>query len=388
MILHIDMDAFYASVEERDRPELKGKPVIVGGNPKGRGVVAAANYKARAFGVHSAMPASKAQRLCPDAIFLPPRIDDYAVVSEEIHQIFKRYSPLVEPLSLDEAFMDVTGCDRLFGDAETIGKRIKQEIKKEISLCASVGIAPNKFVAKIASDLGKPDGFLTVKPEEVQAFLDPLPVRRLWGLGKASDRILALKGIRTIYQLRQQSRAMLHGLFGQSGEQLWAFAHGQDERPVIPDHQVKSISNETTFEKDLQDFSLLQSHVVTLTEQVTWRLRCHGLSAHRVEIKIRFTDFKTMTRSQTLSRASRTTRDLLRPALKLLKTALGEKHRPVRLVGMGVSQLVSGNLEQGELFFDEDRQKQERIDAAVDLIRSKYGESALKRGGGGSLPKT
>lgn len=382
MILHVDMDAFYASIEERDRPDLRGKPVIVGGSPKGRGVVAAANYKARAFGVHSAMPASKARRLCPDAIFLPPRIDYYAEVSEKIQNIFKKYTPLVEPLSLDEAFLDVTGCEKLFGDSEAIGKRIKQEIKEEIGLCASVGIAPNKFLAKVASDLGKPDGFLVVKPEDIQAFLDPLPVGRIWGVGKASDQVLAQKGIRTINQLRQQPRQILHELFGKWGDQLWEFAHGRDGREVIPDHEIKSISNETTFEKDLDDFDPLRSHIVALTEQVAWRLRRHNLSARTVEIKIRFADFKTITRSQTLPKATHTTQDLLRVALDLLKTNLEKKHRPVRLVGMGVSHLVFGELIQGDLFLDEARQKQQRIDAATDLIRSKYGESALKRGGG------
>lgn len=381
------MDAFYASIEERDRPELIGKPVIVGGSPKGRGVVAAANYKARTFGVHSAMPASKARRLCPEAVFLPPRIDYYAEVSEQIHLIFKKYTPLVEPLSLDEAFLDATGSEKLFGDSEAIGQRIKQEIKDETRLCASVGIAPNKFLAKVASDLGKPDGFLVVKPEDVQAFLDPLPVRRLWGVGKAGERVLTQRGIRTIYQLRQQPRLMLRDLFGKWGDQLWAFAHGRDDRAVIPDHQVKSISNETTFEKDLHDFDLLKSHLTALTEQVAWRLRRHNLFAKTVEIKIRFSDFKTVTRSQTLPKASHTTQDFLKVAIALLKTNLSKRKGPVRLVGMGLSHLDSGERVQGELFLDEAMQKQQRIDAATDLIRLKYGKSALKRGGGGAPSK-
>ncbi len=381
------MDAFYASIEERDRPELCGKPVIVGGSPEGRGVVAAANYKVRSFGVHSAMSSSKAQRLCPEAIFLPPRIGHYAEVSEQIHLILKKYTPLVEPLSLDEAFLDATHSEKLFGNSEEIGRQIKKEIMEETRLCASVGIAPNKFVAKVASDVGKPDGFLVVKPEGVQAFLDPLPVRRLWGVGKAADRLLSQRGIRTIYQLRKQPRGMLRDLFGKWGDQLCAFSHGRDERTVIPDHQVKSISNETTFEKDFQDFDLLTSHLVALTEQVAWRLRRQNLLARTVEIKIRFADFKTVTRSQTLPKASHTTHDFLKVAIALLKENLSKRKRPVRLVGMGVSHLDSGELLQGELFLDEARQKQQRIDAATDLIRSKYGVSALKRGGGGDSSK-
>ncbi len=381
------MDAFYASIEERDRPELCGKPVIVGGSPRGRGVVAAANYKVRAFGVHSAMPTSKARRLCPEAVFLSPRIGYYAEVSEQIHMIFKKYTPLVEPLSLDEAFLDATGSERLFGDFEEIGRRIKQEIKEKTRLCASVGIAPNKFVAKVASDLGKPDGFLVVNPEDVQAFLDPLPIRRLWGIGTSGERMLMQRGIRTIYQVRQQPRLMLRELFGKWGDQLWAFSRGRDTRVVIPDHEVKSISNETTFEKDLENFDLLKSHLVTLTEQVAWRLRRQNLFAHTVEIKIRFSDFKTITRSKTLTKANHTTQDFLKAAIGLLEANFSKKKGPVRLVGMGLSHLDSGFYVQGELFFDETDQKQQRIDAATDLIRSKYGASALKRGGGGASPE-
>ncbi len=381
MILHIDMDAFYASVEERDRPDLFGKPIIVGGNPKGRGVVAAASYKARTFGVHSAMPISKALRLCPEATFFPPRILYYAEISKQIHKIFKKYTPLVEPLSLDEAFLDVSGCEALFGDAVVIGKRIKAEIKDKTKLCASVGIAPNKFVAKIASDLGKPDGFLVVESGAVQDFLDPLPVRRLWGLGKTGAKIFTERGIFTLKQVRQQSRAMLHGYFGTWGDQLWEFARGQDVRAVISDHEIKSISNEMTFQKDVHDFDLIQSHLVALSEQVAWRLRCHGLSGYTVTIKVRFSDFKTITRARSLSHASQTTQNLLHIALALLKTNR-PKNRPIRLIGMRVSHLVSDDEIQGELFMDEDRQKQKRIDAATDLIRCKYGASALKRGGG------
>ncbi len=383
MIIHIDMDAFYASVEERDRPELCGKPVIVGGNPTGRGVVAAANYKVREFGVHSAMPASKALKLCPEAIFLSPRMAVYSEVSEQIHQIFKKYTPLVEPLSLDEAFLDCNGSKKLFGDAEVIGRRIKAEIMDEVGLCASVGIAPNKFVAKIASDLDKPDGFLVIRSEEVQRFLDPLPVRRLWGIGKRGDFLLAQQGIRTIHQLKQRPQHLLHSIFGSWGDQLWEFAHGRDVRAVVPDHEVKSISNETTFEKDIHDLTLLRSHLVALTEQVAWRLRRHKLRARTVDIKIRFSDFKTVTRSRTLPNPSQTTQDFLEAAIDLLQIKLAKKVRPVRLLGMGVSHLVSGETVQGELFSDETKEKQKDIDTAMDLIKAKYGQSALKRGSGG-----
>jgi DNA polymerase IV len=381
MILHVDMDAFYASVEERERPELKGRPVIVGGSPKERGVVAAANYKAREFGVYSAMPASRAIRLCPEAIFLPSRVDFYAVVSEQIQKIFRDYTPLVEPISLDEAFLDVTASERLFGGAEAIGKVIKRRIKEELRLVASVGIAPNKFVAKVASDLGKPDGFLVVKPDDILAFLDPLPVNRLWGVGKVNRGLLDKKGIRTIGEVRRQSSGRLHDLLGKWGDHLWELAHGRDDRPVVPDREAKSISHETTFETDHRDLCLLRSYLVELAEQVGRRLRRHRQCARTVEIKIRFADFRTITRSQTLSKVTDTTQDLVQTALELLKMNLPKAHCGVRLLGMGVSHLVSAEPAQGDLFMDEATQKQRRIDAASDLVASKYGESALRRGG-------
>jgi DNA polymerase-4 len=381
MILHIDMDAFYASIEERERPELKGKAVIVGGSPTGRGVVAAANYKARAFGVHSAMPASKAVRLCPEAVFLPSRIDFYAEVSEQIQKIFHDYTPLVEPLSLDEAFLDVSASETCFGGAEAIGRAIKERIKNELRLTASVGIAPNKFVAKVASDLGKPDGFVVVSPGDVQAFLDPLPIGRLWGVGKVTRGRLVEKGIRTIEEVRRQPRAMLHDLLGKWGDHLWELAQGRDDQAVVPDREAKSISHETTFEADHHALGPLRSYLVELAEQVARRLRRRALRARTVEIKIRFADFKTITRSHTLSNATDTTHDLVGAAVALLKTHLPKKHRGVRLIGMGVRRLVSGEPAQGALFLDEAMQKQRRIDAAADRIAAKYGDSALRRGG-------
>jgi len=386
MILHVDMDAFYASVEERERPDLRGKPVIVGGSPTGRGVVAAANYRARAFGVHSAMPVSKALRLCPDAVFLPSRIHFYAEISEQIQNIFKTYTPLVEPLSLDEAFLDVRGSSTCFGNAETIGLEIKARIRDELRLCASVGIAPNKFVAKVASDLKKPDGFVVVQSDDIQNFLDPLPVSRLWGVGKVSDRVLARLGIRTISQLRQQPRSLLQQLFGKGGDHLWALAHGRDDRPVICDREAKSISHEITFKNDLQDSDLLRSYLVMLADQVARRLRRHNLSARTVDIKIRFADFKTITRSRTLTQSTQETQEILKVSLGLFLASLPKKHNGVRLLGMGLSQLESGGPLQGELFANESAQKQQRLDAAADAIHDKYGTFALRRGSGLSIP--
>jgi DNA polymerase-4 len=253
------MDAFYASVEERDRPELVGKPVIVGGTPEKRGVVSAANYVARRFGVHSAMPAITARRLCPQGIFLPPRIDYYAEVSSQIRDIFERFTPMVEPLSLDEAFLDVTGSEHLFGSAVEIGQKLKQMIRQEIRLVVSVGVAPNKFLAKIASDLKKPDALVVVEPDKVQEFLDPLPVERLWGVGKQGSKVFQRLGIRTIEQLRQYPLDILQSRFGSSGEHLWQLARGIDDRAVVPERDAKSISHETTFERDIADLEVLRA---------------------------------------------------------------------------------------------------------------------------------
>jgi DNA polymerase IV len=277
MILHVDMDAFYASVEERDRPELAGRPLIVGGTPQGRGVVAAANYAVRMFGVHSAMPTSTALRLCPQAIVIPPRLDYYAEISEQIREILYRFTPLIEPLSLDEAFLDVTGSEALFGPSVEIGRRIKREIRTSVRLVASVGIAPNKFLAKIASDLEKPDGFVVVDPAGVQAFLDPLPAGRLWGVGRVTGQALEQLGVRTIADVRQMPVEVLQQHFGKGGEHIWQLANGIDERRVIPDREAKSISHETTFAVDIGDREVLHAWLVELAEQVGRRLRRHEL---------------------------------------------------------------------------------------------------------------
>ena len=330
MILHIDMDAFYASVEERDNPSLVGQPVIVGGSAEGRGVVAAANYAARKFGVHSAMAAARAKRLCPHAVVIKPRIDFYAAVSRQIRDIFEQFTPLVEPLSLDEAFLDATGSESIFGPSAEIGRQIKQRIRSELQLIASVGVAPNKFVAKIASDLKKPDGFVVVESGEVQSFLDPLPVGRLWGVGKVTGQVFEHLAIRTIGQLRQMPVERLNDLFGSSGEHYWRLAHGLDDRQVIPDREAKSISNETTFPEDISDMDVLRAWLVELVEQVARRLRRHDIKGRSVELKVRFADFKTISRSLTLVEPTNMTQELLAAGVELLTTRLPPKHLPLR----------------------------------------------------------
>ena len=381
MILHVDMDAFYASVEERDRPELAGQAVIVGGDPDRRGVVSAASYEARRFGVHSAMPAATARRLCPHGVFLRPRIDHYAAVSREIREIFGRYTPLVEPLSLDEAFLDVGGSEGLFGPAPEIGRRIKQEIREELRLVASVGVAPNKFLAKIASDLEKPDGFVVVEPEGVQAFLDPLPVSRLWGVGKVGGRSLDKLGVRTIGQLRKLPVEVLASKFGGMGEHLGRLARGIDQRPVVPDHQAKSISHETTFAVDVADREVLRAWLLELVEQVARRLRRHALRARTVELKVRFSDFRTITRSQTLPEPTNVTAELWQAATAILDARLPRPSAPVRLLGFGTSRLDASGRVQRQLFDEPARQRQSQLDAANDAIQARFGRDAIGRAG-------
>lgn len=379
MILHCDMDAFYASVEERERPELVGQPVIVGGSAEKRGVVSAANYVARRYGVHSAVPAATAHRLCPHGIFLPPRISYYAEVSRQIRDIFERFTPLVEPLSLDEAFLDVTGSEHLFGSAVEIGRQIKQLVREETRLVVSVGVAPNKFLAKIASDLQKPDGFVVVEPEKVQEFLDPLPIERLWGVGKQSSKAFERLGIRTIGQLRQWPLESLQNRFGAYGEYLWQLAQGIDDRAVVPEREAKSISHETTFEEDIDDPEVLRAWLLDLTEQVAWRLRRNGLRGRTVQLKVRFADFSTITRSRTLPEPTDITHELWQAADEMLCHRLPAGHLPVRLIGMGVSALSEKGVVQKLLFDQDERKKQADLDATADQIRERFGSSALRR---------
>lgn len=379
-ILHIDMDAFYASIEERDQPALRGLPLVVGGSPQGRGVVAAANYIARTYGVHSAMPMTTAKRLCPALVVVRGNYQHYNQVSQQILAVFQRYTPLVEPLSLDEAFLDVGASVRLFGPATDIGRRIQREIAQELRLSASVGVAPSKFVAKVASDIRKPSGFVVVEPDDVQAFLDPLPASRLWGVGKVGVRALERLGITTIAQVRQTALPQLQRYFGQWGRHIWLLAHGVDDRNVVPEHEAKSISHETTFEVDISDAEILRAWLMELTEQVAIRLRRHELRGQTVQIKIRFADFTTITRAQTLSEPSHGTRELWRVANDLLRRNLPAPKRGIRLLGMGVSGLHAGPPPQQRLFEDEARIRYSRMDDIADEIRRRFGPGALRRG--------
>lgn len=381
MILHIDMDAFYAAIEQRDRPELRGKPVVVGGS-SGRGVVSAASYEARKFGIHSAMPGRRAAQLCPHAVFVRGRIDHYAKVGHQVREIFHRYTPLVQPLSLDEAFLDVTGSRRLFGEAATIGTVIKQAIKDELDLTASVGVAPLKFVAKIASDLEKPDGFVEVDADGVIEFLDPLPVSRLWGVGKVGQKRLQQMGMNTFGDIRVSDAAMLRQRFGRWGEHLWRLANGIDSRKVVPDHTAKQISHERTFADDLSDREMLGAVVSHLCEQVTRRLRRSGRQARTVSLKYRREDFQTFTHAQSLPRPTDSTHEVMQTALKLLNEMRQRQPRPVRLIGVSVGSLTDDDTPRQLSLFDlsENEGTQQRVDKTVDQLTDQLGKAAVYRG--------
>ncbi len=386
MIIHADMDAFYASVELLDKPHLVDKPVAVGGPSRTRGVISAANYIARQYGVHSALPCAIASRRCPDLVLLKPRMALYADYSRKIREIFYRYTPLIEPLALDEAFLDASASEKLFGSSEQIAKRIKQEIKTELKLTASIGIAPNKFIAKIASDIQKPDGFVVVRENEIQAFLDPLPITRIWGIGKVTAARLHDQGIKSIEELRQLSEAQLQTWFGKHGSHLWQLSHGIDERKVVSDGQAKSISHETTFDINLDNLDLVQSALLHLTEQVAARLRHAELKGRTISIKVRYADFKTITRSHSIDNATDSTNQIWKIVKDILLSKVALKQHGVRLLGVGVSHFNTEPMQSADqlnLFDDTTNDiptKDTSIDQLTDDINQRFGNNTLSRG--------
>ncbi|MBU0637479.1 MAG: DNA polymerase IV [Planctomycetes bacterium] len=378
-ILHIDMDAFYAAIEQRDRPELRGKPVLVGGSPEGRGVVSTASYEARPFGCHSAMPMAQALRLCPQAIVLPGRMERYIEVSRQIAAIFEEFTPLVEPLSIDEAFLDVGGSTRLFGPPVEIARELKARIHKGTHLTASVGVAPNKFLAKLASDLQKPDGLVVVPPDGVQGFLDPLPIARLWGAGKVTQRRFTELGVATFGDARRLSARQLRAHFGEVGEHFYQLLRGIDDRPVVPDREARSISHEHTFAVDCDDLEYLRAVLLDQMEHVVGRLRRHKLTARTVTLKIRRPDFKTITRRTTLAGPLDQTDTLWEAAAELFDAWAATPH-PVRLLGVGVAQLAPRGGQQLTLFDQAESERRQRLDQIVDQIRERFGADSIKRG--------
>ncbi len=376
------MDAFYASVEQRDHPAFRGRPVIVGGS-HGRGVVTAASYEARRYGVHSAMPGRRAMQLCPDAVFVRSRIDHYAAVGRQVREIFQRFTPIVQPLSLDEAFLDVAGVRRLHGDAATIGRAIKAAIRGELDLPASVGIGPVKFVAKIASDLEKPDGFVEVADDSaaVRAFLDPLPVSRLWGVGRVGGAKLHRLGYRTIADLRQTPAATLAATLGSWGTHLWKLANGIDARAVVPDRRAKGIGHERTFETDLTEIEAMESVVSYLAEQVAWRLRRADRLASVVSIKYRREDFRTFNRSKKIPAPTDSTSEIFAVARGLLLQMRERQPRGVRLLGVSLGSLsAAGAPMQMSLFGATDGQvASQAADRLTDAVTDRLGKHQIYR---------
>lgn len=396
-ILHVDMDAFYASVEVRDVPELAGQPVAVGGEAERRGVIAAASYEARAFGVHSAMPTVTARRLCPDLVLLPPNFEKYTRVSRQIMSIFRSYTPVVEPLSLDEAFLDTSGCERLHGDAVEIGRAIRRDILRETGLVASIGVAPTKFLAKLASDLDKPDGFRVILEHQIRTVLDPLPVEKIFGVGRSTAKRLHSLGVRTIGELAGLERDEVVRRFGSSGAWIHDLAHGIDARRVNPRRPEKSHGMERTFAEDISDRAQLKRLLYEYCEEVAFDLRDRGLQGKTIAVKARTPSFKTITRSRTLDRHTNLGARIYATARELFDRVPGG---PLRLLGVQVSGLEDvRTAHQGVLFDDapallgadrpasgdspEKPGKERRLRRAMlgaDRLRKKYGKRLVQPG--------
>jgi DNA polymerase-4 len=348
-VLHCDMDCFYAAVHMRDDPTLAGRPVVIGGEPEGRGVVAAASYEARRFGIHSAMPSSRAKRLCPQVLFIPPDFRRYRKESEKIFAIYRELTPIVQTVSLDEAYLDLTGRLSPFGTATRAAREIRRRVREERGLTVSVGVGPNRLVAKIASDFHKPDGLTVVPPPRVQAVLDPLPVRRLHGVGPATEKVLAEMGIATIADLRAFAVLDLVDRFGRHGRILHEFAQGIDERPVEAHQETKSLSTESTYRVDLVTLAQMEEELEGMGEQVATALAKHDLAACTITLKVRYYDFTTVTRSRTLSYPVTDAATITGCAKDLLRRTEAAR-RPVRLLGVGASTLIRGRMAQLPLF--------------------------------------
>ncbi len=377
IILHADMDAFYAAVEQRDRPELRGKALLIGGRSP-RSVVATASYEARPYGVGSAMPMGLALRKCPHAIVVEPRMARYAEVSEQIMDVFAQFSPRVEALSLDEAFLDMTGSEGLFGPPEAMGRALKAAIWQRTALNASVGVAACKYVAKVASDIRKPDGLLVVPADQQVAFLAELPISRLWGVGAKGQQRLKDLGLRTIADVAASDPSWLRRHLGSLGPHLWALAHADDTRPVVGDREATSLSAEETLDEDVRGAAAIRPHLLQAADRVAGRLRRSGLQARGLRVKLKTSTFALHTRQTTLAVPTHHAGDLYAAACALL--AAFDLSVPMRLIGVGAFDLREvGALVQGDLFADGDRKKHARLDAATDALRLKFGRDAVRR---------
>ncbi len=382
-ILHVDMDAFFAAIEQREHPEFIGKPLIVGADPKqgkGRGVVSTCCYEARTYGVHSAMPISQAYKLCPHGIYVPPNGSLYTQVSREIFKLFYEFTDLVEPLSIDEAFLDISGCIKLFGSARSIAKKLKYRIYESQAINASVGIAPNKFLAKIASDLEKPDGLVLVEHDKIESFLHPLSLVRMWGAGKKTIEKLNYLGIHTIGDLSEYPLDVLEKKFGKPGKHFYQLSHGIDDRAVIPEHKVKSVSNEITFSEDVMDINTLFRTLLQLSEKVGYRMRQKNLLGRTIHLKLRYQGFETITRNRTIPVNTANTNEIYKVIKELFEKHY-DKIRKVRLLGVGMSGFQLAVNQQLSIFDQADKPKSD-LDAVEDLVRKKFGKYSISRAEG------
>lgn len=374
-IMHVDMDAFYASVEQRDNPEYRGRPVIVGGLSS-RGVVATASYEARKLGVHSAMSIVKAKELCPDGIYLRPRFAVYHAISEQVHEIMHRYTPYIEPLSLDEAFLDVTGLHGRFTGPYALGKAIKDDIWKATGLIASVGVAPNKYLAKLASDIKKPNGLVVIPYGQEAQFVAPLPVKRLWGVGRHMEKRLQAAGFYKIGQLAAlPHEGALKSIVGNQAKRLYDMARGIDERPVEYERQIHSIGNELTYEHDLEDSEVIDREWYYFAHKVAKRLRQHNLKGRTIAIKVRFNDFETISRQKRIEIATDSEETLYRVGMMLYNKL--NINKPIRLLGLTVSDFAET---WGQTSLFEEETSQEDLAKAVDGLEAKFGEGIVMKG--------
>lgn len=381
LIFHLDMDAFFAAVEELDHPEYRGKPLVVGADPKGgtgRGVVSTANYVARQYGIHSAMPISQAYRACPHAIFVRGRYSRYSEISEQVMVILGEFSPIIQQISIDEAFLDMSRLTRLHGPPEAIARRLKDRIRGETGLTASVGVAPNKFLAKVASDLQKPDGLTICYPGEERSFLAPLPIRKLWGVGARTAEKLSRLGLKTIGDVAAMPQKQLIALFGKWGLHLWQLANGIDNRPVQSSRVRKSISEETTFDEDIADFEIVEQMIFRIADRLSRSMRLKRLKGRTITLKLRWEGFETHTRSKTLPEYVDDA-DTLRAIAVSHFRHIAVPGRRVRLVGIGVSQLNTLGGEQLSLFGHTSPPRNEKLEKLLAELKSRFGEETVTR---------
>lgn len=386
-IIHLDLDAFFASVEQRDNPAYRGKPLIVGGISGGkgnsnRGVVCAASYESRKYGVHAGMPIWEARQKCPQGIFIPSQMNKYSEASKKFFQICSTYTPLIEPLSIDELFLDVSGCESLFGSSEIIGRKIKKRVHQELGIKVSVGIAENKFLAKIATNLGKPDGFYIIPSKDIQKILYPLPVSSLWGIGKKTEELLKKSGIYLVEQLARMPDSILENLLGKNGEKMKLLAQGIDESPVTPPSKAKSIGKETTFGTNITEKAVLVKELLKISQMVGYTARKKGYKGRTITLKIRFHNFITLNKSMTLENSTNIDDLIFKTVVRLLDK-INIKKGGVRLLGIKLSNLTSGN-ERKQLKFlrdEEDKKddKLEQLTQSLDKIREKFGTKAVTR---------